>query len=68
MYAEIQEAKENIQGYRITGTVGDVPFSQRNLTGPFTVSNKASNPSTFNLGNASIGQLSPDCLFQYLIF
>ena len=58
MYAEIQEAKENIQGYRITGTVGDVPFSQRNLTGPFTVSNKASNPSTFNLGNASIGQLS----------
>lgn len=58
MYALIPEAKENIQGYSLSGTVGSVPFSQKNVVGNFTVSNKGTNPSTFNLGNASIGQLT----------
>lgn len=58
MYALIEEAKENLQGYSLTGTVGSVPFSHKNIIGKLKVSNKASNPSKFNLGNASIGQLT----------
>jgi len=58
MYAYVEEAKQNIQGYSLQGTVGDIPFSRKNVVGNFTVSNKASNPSIFNLGNAAIGQLT----------
>lgn len=58
MYAIIRDAKQNIQTYSLTGTVGSVSFTQKNVVGNFTVSNKGTNPSTFNLGNASIGQLT----------
>lgn len=59
MYANITEAKNNIQTATISGYIGTVPFDGSNvIRGSFTITNQCCDTSTFKYGGVYIGELS----------
>lgn len=59
MYANIADAKKNIQTATISGTIGAESFDGSNiLRGSFNVTNQSCDTSTFNYGGVYIGELS----------
>ena len=62
MYTLSSEAKNDLQSYTISGTIGSHSFDNENiLKGSLTIANQCSDSSTFNLGGVYIGQMS--CTF-----
>lgn len=58
MYDLIEYAKQNMQQYSISGTVGSAAFDNDNvIKGSLSVSNQCTDGSTFRLGGACIGQM-----------
>lgn len=60
MYQLINDAKSNVQQYRLSGTIDGVAFSGENnvLRGSFSISDQCSDSSNFDLGYVHIGVLS----------
>ena len=65
MYALSTEAKESLQTYTLSGTIGNLTFDDENvLKGSLKISNQCADSSTFSLGGVYIGQFS--CSFMGL--
>ena len=59
MYQLLTKAKDSIQSYTISGTIGNKSFTGDNvIRGSLTVSNQCCDTSTFNLGGVYIGEMT----------
>lgn len=65
MYALSTEAKESLQTYTLSGTIGELTFDDENvLKGSLRIANKCADSSTFSLGGVYIGTFQ--CSFMGL--
>jgi len=59
MYQLLTKAKDSIQSYTISGTIGNKSFTGDNvISGSLTVSNQCCDTSTFGLGGVYIGEMT----------
>ena len=59
MYQLLTKAKDSIQSYTISGTIGNKSFTGDNIVrGSLTVSNQCCDTSTFGLGGVYIGEMT----------
>lgn len=59
MYQLLTKAKDSIQSYTISGTIGNKSFTRDNvISGSLTVSNQCCDTSTFGLGGVYIGEMT----------
>lgn len=59
MYQLLTKAKDSIQSYTISGTIGNKSFTGDNvISGSLTVSNQCCDTSTFGLGGVYVGEMT----------